>query len=362
MPVDVLAFGAAPRRRRARLRRDARRSRRAGPRVRDRGPHARGDGDARDAGDARRRSRGGGARSSARVSARTSTSGTATSGRTAPPQLARRRRRAPRAAAARPRAAGPKTATRTTSAAGRLVARSVLVRRPRGLETGLPPHRPDQVVFYAAYALLQPTFLVDVSASFETKLSALRAYRSQFHDRDSGEPETYVSSKGFFDGIEARARALGRIANVEYAEGLRLERAAARSRTRSAGVRGLRGREAASREDRDHVLPDVRRLRRRRDRARARLARRGHDVHFITYALPSRLTVFAERVTYHEVTVPSYPLFQYAPLRPRARDADGATSRSTQRLDLIHVHYALPHAISALPRARDARAAPRSPS
>jgi bacillithiol biosynthesis deacetylase BshB1 len=87
------------------------------------------------------------------------------------------------------------------------------------LETGLPPHRPDQVVFYAAYVFASPTFLVDVSASFATKIAALRAYRSQFHDEDSSEPETYVSSKGFFDGIEARSRALGRIANVEYAEG-----------------------------------------------------------------------------------------------------------------------------------------------
>jgi len=87
------------------------------------------------------------------------------------------------------------------------------------LETGLSPHRPDQVVFYAAYVFAPPTFLVDVSASFATKIAALRAYRSQFHDENSNEPETYVSSKGFFDGIEARARALGRIANVEYAEG-----------------------------------------------------------------------------------------------------------------------------------------------
>jgi len=86
-------------------------------------------------------------------------------------------------------------------------------------ETGLPPHRPDQVIFYAAYVFASPTFLVDVSTSFATKIAALRAYRSQFHDENSREPETYVSSKGFFDGIEARSRALGRIANVEYAEG-----------------------------------------------------------------------------------------------------------------------------------------------
>ncbi len=102
---------------------------------------------------------------------------------------------------------------------GRLVAEAAWYAGLAKLETGMPPHRPDQVVFYAAYALLQPTFLVDCSATFETKRSALEAYRSQFHAPDSAEPETYVSSKSFWDGVEARARAYGRIANVAFAEG-----------------------------------------------------------------------------------------------------------------------------------------------
>jgi bacillithiol biosynthesis deacetylase BshB1 len=103
--------------------------------------------------------------------------------------------------------------------AGRLVPEAAWYAGLAKLEPGLRPHRPDQVLFYATYVLVMPTFLVDVSATFATKVAALRAYRSQFHDPNSGEPETYVSSKGFFEGIEARARALGRIANVEYAEG-----------------------------------------------------------------------------------------------------------------------------------------------
>jgi len=76
------------------------------------------------------------------------------------------------------------------------------------------------------------------------------------------------------------------------------------------------------------------------------LARRGHFVHFITYAPPSRLNAFAERVSYHEVSVPSYPLFQYAPydLALATRIVDVAEHEG---LDLIHAHYALPHAISA---------------
>ncbi len=76
------------------------------------------------------------------------------------------------------------------------------------------------------------------------------------------------------------------------------------------------------------------------------LARRGHDIHFITYAMPSRLNIFADRVAYHEVTVPTYPLFQYAPydLALATRIADVAAH---QGLDLVHAHYAIPHAISA---------------
>jgi bacillithiol biosynthesis deacetylase BshB1 len=103
--------------------------------------------------------------------------------------------------------------------AGRLVSEAAWYAGLAKLGTELPPHRPDQILYYATYVLVMPTFLVDVSATFVTKVAALRAYRSQFHDPNSGEPETYVSSKGFFEGIEARARALGRIANVEYAEG-----------------------------------------------------------------------------------------------------------------------------------------------
>jgi bacillithiol biosynthesis deacetylase BshB1 len=105
--------------------------------------------------------------------------------------------------------------------AGRLVPEAAWYAGLARFEAGLPlpAHRPDQVLFYATYVLVTPTFLVDISDTFATKVAAVRAFRSQFHDPNSGGPETYVSSKGFFDGIEARARALGRIANVEYAEG-----------------------------------------------------------------------------------------------------------------------------------------------
>ena len=76
------------------------------------------------------------------------------------------------------------------------------------------------------------------------------------------------------------------------------------------------------------------------------LARRGHDIHFITYQHPFRLPSFTPRITFHEVSIGSYPLFQYPPydLALAVRMHEVAIS---QGLDLLHVHYAIPHATSA---------------
>ncbi len=77
------------------------------------------------------------------------------------------------------------------------------------------------------------------------------------------------------------------------------------------------------------------------------LAKRGDEVHFISYALPSRLGLPRPRVFFHEVVAPTYPLFVSPPytLALATKMAEVATHA---RLDLFHVHYALPHAISAI--------------
>ncbi len=77
------------------------------------------------------------------------------------------------------------------------------------------------------------------------------------------------------------------------------------------------------------------------------LALRGHEVHFISYAHPIRLRTDLDRIHYHEVDVTNYPLFAYPPycLALAARMADVA---ATYELDLLHVHYAIPHSVSAL--------------
>ncbi len=77
------------------------------------------------------------------------------------------------------------------------------------------------------------------------------------------------------------------------------------------------------------------------------LANRGHEVHFITYANPIRLDAGTPRIHYHEVEVSSYPLFQYPPycLALASRMAEVADDYG---LDVLHVHYAIPHSIAAL--------------
>jgi N-acetyl-alpha-D-glucosaminyl L-malate synthase BshA len=77
------------------------------------------------------------------------------------------------------------------------------------------------------------------------------------------------------------------------------------------------------------------------------LAKGGDDVHFISYALPSRLNILHARVRFHEVTVTPYPLFDPYPPYTLALATKMAEVAEYERLDVLHVHYAIPHAISA---------------
>ena len=77
------------------------------------------------------------------------------------------------------------------------------------------------------------------------------------------------------------------------------------------------------------------------------LAQRGHDVHFVSYAQPFRLTGFNERVTFHEVKIGAYPLFEHPPYS-LALAVMLHQVAVQEKLDVIHAHYAIPHAMSAL--------------
>ena len=77
------------------------------------------------------------------------------------------------------------------------------------------------------------------------------------------------------------------------------------------------------------------------------MAERGHEIHLLSYAPPARLDMYDERIHLHEVAVSSYPLFKYPPydLALASRLAEIAEDAS---LDLVHVHYAIPHTVAAL--------------
>lgn len=77
-----------------------------------------------------------------------------------------------------------------------------------------------------------------------------------------------------------------------------------------------------------------------------KLAQRGHQVHFITYRWPFRLAGFQPGVSYHQVEVSTYPLFQYPPYC-LALSAKMAEIAQSEQLDLLHAHYAIPHATAA---------------
>jgi bacillithiol biosynthesis deacetylase BshB1 len=93
-----------------------------------------------------------------------------------------------------------------------------------GEESWQDPWRPKQIYHYIQWKNLEPDFLVDVSGFIHKKMEAIQAYRTQFHDPKSEEPETPISSKNFLDSVLYRARDMGRLIGVEYAEGYTVER------------------------------------------------------------------------------------------------------------------------------------------
>ena len=76
------------------------------------------------------------------------------------------------------------------------------------------------------------------------------------------------------------------------------------------------------------------------------LAKKGHNLHILSYARPARLEDFDTRILYHEVSINSYPLFEYPPYA-LALASQMVNLIEFEQLDLMHVHYALPHATSA---------------
>ena len=86
------------------------------------------------------------------------------------------------------------------------------------------PWRPKHVFHYIQWKNIEPDFVVDITNEIDKKMEAVLAYKTQFYNPKSDEPETLISSKNFTDSVRYRARDLGRLIGVEYAEGFTSER------------------------------------------------------------------------------------------------------------------------------------------
>ena len=84
--------------------------------------------------------------------------------------------------------------------------------------------RPKLVYHYIQWKNIEPDFVVDVTDFMDVKIQSILAYSSQFYDPNSKEPETPITSKNFLESVKYRAQDLGRLVNVDYAEGFTVER------------------------------------------------------------------------------------------------------------------------------------------
>ncbi len=80
------------------------------------------------------------------------------------------------------------------------------------------PHRPKKLFYYMQTYEVKPSFIVDISETFEIKMRAIKAYESQFHNPNSKEPETFISQPNFLKYIEARAKVFGFKIGKDYGE------------------------------------------------------------------------------------------------------------------------------------------------
>jgi LmbE family N-acetylglucosaminyl deacetylase len=84
--------------------------------------------------------------------------------------------------------------------------------------------RPKTVYHFIQTDFIQPDFVIDISPYWETKIKAIKAFKSQFFDPESDEPQTFLSTPHFMEFVEARAKELGNAIRVNYGEGFTVER------------------------------------------------------------------------------------------------------------------------------------------
>nr|WP_295871010.1 bacillithiol biosynthesis deacetylase BshB1 [uncultured Chitinophaga sp.] len=108
--------------------------------------------------------------------------------------------------------------------AGKLIADSCFLAGLRKVETAVDgvaqqAWRPKQVFHFLQDRYHEPDFVVDITPVMERKLDAIKAFSSQFLTQKDNEPQTYISGSGFFESVVYRAKMLGKMVGVDYAEG-----------------------------------------------------------------------------------------------------------------------------------------------
>ena len=104
------------------------------------------------------------------------------------------------------------------SRTGRIVTEASFYAGLKSLRTGAPEHRPQTVLYYLQNYMITPSFVVDVSRHWKTKMRSVAAYQSQFYDPNSKEPQTFISDPKFLEMIDARGRHFGALIGVNYGE------------------------------------------------------------------------------------------------------------------------------------------------
>ncbi|MFL6244596.1 MAG: bacillithiol biosynthesis deacetylase BshB1 [Thermoanaerobaculia bacterium] len=101
---------------------------------------------------------------------------------------------------------------------GRIVTEASFYAGLKSLKTGAPEHRPQTVLYYMQNYMVPPSFVVDVTDSWKAKMRSVAAYKSQFYDPKSKEPQTFISDPKFLEMIDARGRHFGALIGTRYGE------------------------------------------------------------------------------------------------------------------------------------------------
>ena len=204
--------------------------------------------------------------------------------------------------------------------------------------------RPEWICYYFINDSAPVSFAVDVSAHYQRKRDALACHRSQFTPGEPASVETRLTSPRFLQMIESRDAHLGALTGVAFAEGIVRQGAAAardalpRRRRAAAGTTPVNIGIVcyASVGGSGIVATELAKC----------LAARGHDVHMISTDTPFRYSEYQPGLSFHRVNTPAYPLFREPQYVLSLATSIVHVARARE-LDIIHAHYAVPHATAA---------------